>query len=123
LPLSVLVVDDDPQAVELMSSHLKHSYRVSVAHSGAGGIALARSEHFDAILIDLLVPEISCFEVVVTLKKDPATAPIPVIILSSKVLTEEDRHRLNSEIERILEKSEFRPEALISEVRRIIERK
>jgi PAS domain S-box-containing protein len=120
---SVLVVDDDPQAVERMSSHLKHSYRVSVANSGAEGIALARSEHFDAILIDLLVPEISCFEVVVTLKKDPATAPIPVIILTTKVLTEKDRHRLNSDIEKILEKSEFRPEALISEVRRIIERK
>jgi signal transduction histidine kinase/CheY-like chemotaxis protein len=120
---SLLVVDDDPQAVERMSSQLKHSYRVSVAHSGAEGIALARSEHFDAILIDLLVPEISFIEVVVTLKKDPATAPIPVIILSSKALTEEDRHRLNSDIERILEKSEFRPEALINEVRRIIERK
>jgi PAS domain S-box-containing protein len=120
---SVLVVDDDPQVVELMSSHLKHSYRVSVAHSGAEGIALARSEHFDAILLDLLVPEISCFEVVAVLKNDPATAPIPVIILTSKVLTEEDRRRLNSNVERILEKSVFRPEALISEVRRIIERK
>lgn len=114
----VLVVDDDPDAVKLISGYLEHSgYRVGAAYSGADGIAMARAEQPDAILLDLLMPEVSGFDVVAALRIDPATAQIPVIIVTSKQLTAEDRSTLNGYVEAILEKSEFRPETLTAEVR------
>jgi signal transduction histidine kinase/DNA-binding response OmpR family regulator/CHASE3 domain sensor protein len=123
-PHRVLVVDDDPSAVELMSGYLKHSgYRVSAAYSGADGIALAHSEHPDAILLDLLMPEISGFEVVGALKDDPATAQIPIIVVTSKLLTAQDRNKLNKDVVAILEKAEFRQEILAAEVRRALQKK
>jgi CheY-like chemotaxis protein len=123
MPHLVLVVDDDPGTVELMSSYLKRSgYRVSAAYSGADGIALARKDHPDAILLDLLMPEISGFEVVDALKDDPATAQIPILIVTSKMINAEDRRRLNGHVESILEKAGFRYESLIAEVRRALQK-
>ncbi|MFY9329953.1 MAG: response regulator [Georgfuchsia sp.] len=124
MPHRVLVVDDDPSTVELMSSYLKRSgYKVSEAYSGADGITLAHTDHPDAILLDLLMPEISGFEVVGALKNDPATAQIPIIIVTSKLLTSEDRHRLDGDVKAILEKAEFRYEKLAAEVRRALQKR
>jgi CheY-like chemotaxis protein/anti-sigma regulatory factor (Ser/Thr protein kinase) len=124
MPQCVLVVDDDPRTVELMSSYLKRSgYRVSAAYSGADGIARAHTDHPDAILLDLLMPEISGFEVVGALKNDPATARIPIIIVTSKLLTAADRDRLNGDVNAILEKAEFRYEKLATEVRRALQKR
>jgi CheY-like chemotaxis protein len=122
MPQCVLVVDDDPRTVELMSSYLQRSgYRVSIAYSGADGIARAHTDHPDAILLDLLMPEISGFEVVGALRNDPATAQIPIIIVTSKLLTAEDRNRLNGNVKAILEKAEFRYENMAIEVRRALQ--
>jgi CheY-like chemotaxis protein len=82
---------------------------------------LAHSEHPDAILLDLMMPEISGFEVVGALKDDPATARIPIIIVTSKLLTAEDRNKLNKDVVAILEKAEFRHETLAAEVRRALQ--
>jgi len=120
----VLVVDDDPSTVKLMSTYLKRSgYRVSAAYSGADGITLAHTDHPDVILLDLLMPEISGFEVVGALRNDPATAQIPIIVVTSKRLTEEDRHRLDGNVKAILEKAEFRYENMAIEVRRALQNK
>ena len=123
VPHLVLVVDDDPSTVELMSRYLKHSgFKVSAAYSGADGISLARTEQPDAILLDLLMPVVSGFEVLEALKDNPATARIPVLIVTSKLLTAEDRQRLNGHVETILEKAGFRHETLIAEVRRALQK-
>ncbi|WP_262967213.1 response regulator, partial [Methylobacter psychrophilus] len=120
----VLVVDDDPGTVKLMSSYLKRSgYRVSAAYSGADGITLAHADHPDVILLDLLMPEISGFEVVGALRNDPATAQIPIIIVTSKRLTTEDRQMLDGNVKAILEKAEFRYENMAIEVRRALQKR
>jgi CheY-like chemotaxis protein len=123
-PQHVLVVDDDPRTVELMSSYLKHSgYLVSAAYSGAAGIAQASIDHPDVILLDLLMPEVSGFEVVGALRDNPTTAQIPIIIVTSKLLTEEDRRKLKGDVKAVLEKAEFRYEKLAAEVRRALQKK
>lgn len=120
----ILMVDDDPVALELISLYLKQSgHRISVGHSGAEGIALAHKGHPDVILLDLMMPEVSGFDVVLALKDDPDTATIPIIIITSKLLTEQDRLKLNGHIETILAKSEFNPEILITEIRRALGKK
>ena len=124
LPPAVLVVDDDPRAVELFAAHLAHgNYRVLRAGGGAEGLALAHAEHPDLIVLDLMMPEMSGFEVVERLKEDPATSAIPILVVTAKSLTAEDRKALNGNVLRIMEKAEFNHGRFINEVRRALRRR
>jgi len=124
LPPVVLLVDDDPLAVELFTAYLGHwNYRALHARSGAEGLTLARAEHPDLIVLDLMMPEMSGFEVVEHLKEDPATAVIPILVVTAKILTAEDREALSGHVMRIMEKSEFNHGRFIGEVRRALRRR
>jgi PAS domain S-box-containing protein len=85
----VLVCDDDPSVRSVVKATLEASgYRVSVAATGEGVIALAKEERPDAIVLDLLLPGINGQETAVALKADPVTAEIPIVVLS--VLTADE---------------------------------
>jgi PAS domain S-box-containing protein len=117
--LTVLVVDDDPKAVELMAVRvLSMSGIVIRAYSGREALDVAREEVPDVIILDLMMPEMSGFEVVAALNERPETARIPVIIVTSKEITSEDRVRLNGYVAAIMNKNAFDAESLTSEVRR-----
>jgi len=84
--LHVLVVDDDPRAVNLVSLRLERAgMSVTRAYGGADAIAALAAGSVGAVMLDLLMPEVSGFEVLSELKSNPATADLPVIILSAKV--------------------------------------
>jgi CheY-like chemotaxis protein len=68
------------------------------------GLREARAERPDVIVLDLAMPEMSGFEVLDRLKEDPATMEIPVVVLTSKTLTDEERRRLAPRVRRILSK-------------------
>jgi len=79
----VLVVDDDPSVVRSVRSYLEEEgLAVIAASTGAEGAALAADRHPDVILLDLLLPDQSGFELLQTLKADAATARIPVLVIS-----------------------------------------
>jgi signal transduction histidine kinase/DNA-binding response OmpR family regulator len=79
----VLVIDDDPEAAELLKRSLsKSGYGVSVAHSGAAGIEIAHQLHPAAITLDIMMPGMDGWSVLTQLKSDPDTAGIPVIIVT-----------------------------------------
>ncbi|MDR3436013.1 response regulator [Telmatospirillum sp.] len=121
---TVLVVDDDPKAVKMFDTFLDGAgYRVLSAFGGEDGIALALNERPDLIVLDLMMPEITGFDVVDALKKGPETASIPVIVVTAKQITIEDRERLNSEVLKIIEKSAFSPDHFISEVKQALTEK
>jgi len=116
---TVLVVDDDPKAVKLLGAHLDSAgYRVLAALGWQEGIDIARRQHPDLILLDLLMPEVSGFEVVEALKRDAATATIPIVIVTGKQVTASDRARLNGGVMKVIDKSELHHGRFISEVRR-----
>ena len=78
-----LVIDDDAEARELVSRCLQHEgYGAMTAACGAEGLALARERHPSIIVLDIIMPGMDGWEVLRTLKEDPATADIPVIITS-----------------------------------------
>jgi twitching motility two-component system response regulator PilH len=82
---NVLVVDDSATDTHLLSEMLKkHGYSVSTATSGEEGIAKAKKEKPDLILMDIVMPGMSGFEATRSITKDPETASIPVIICSTK---------------------------------------
>ena len=119
----VLVVDDDPKAVTLVSKHLELAgFHPVGAYGGAEALDLARGERPALILLDLMMPTVSGFDVVRALRADPQTADIPVIVLTAKLLTQEDRSLLAGRVQQVLEKSEFLPASLLAEVKRALAR-
>lgn len=87
---SLLVVDDTPDNLRLLKTLLgSQGYDVRLAPSGAMAIDFARENPPDLILLDVLMPEMSGFQVCETLKQDGRTRDIPVIFLSALSETEE----------------------------------
>ena len=80
---TVLVVDDTPDNLSLMSGLLKGAYKVKVASSGAKALQIATENPPDLILLDVLMPGMDGREVCTRLKDDPRTAQVPVIFLTS----------------------------------------
>ncbi len=118
---TVLVVDDDPKAVELVSQHLESSgARVLRAYGGAEAIDLAIEKHPDLIILDLMMPEVTGFDVVDSLKTNEKTARIPIVILTAKAMTDADHKALNGGVLKIVEKSDFNHGSFINEVQRAI---
>jgi two-component system phosphate regulon response regulator PhoB len=89
----VLVVDDEPDVVDLVAYHLaKSGYSVSTATSGPEGLAVAQRDKPSIIVLDLMLPGLSGFEVMRELRGDPATARMAVLMLTARA-TESDRIR------------------------------
>jgi len=81
----ILVVDDEPEAVELLEFNLKQAgFDVLKAADGAQALQKARSSLPTLIVLDLMLPEIDGLEVCKMLRRDPATARIPIVMLTAK---------------------------------------
>ncbi|WBG65663.1 two-component system response regulator [Pseudomonas citronellolis] len=92
----ILVVDDQPDNLMLMSELLMGQYQVRVAGSGAKALRLAASEpRPDLVLLDIMMPEMDGYEVCRQLKADPLTAEIPVIFLTGMVSTADEQRGLD----------------------------
>ena len=122
---TVLVVDDDPKAVEVIARFLPApAYDVVRAYGGGQAIKLAQQLQPDLILLDLMMPETDGFEVVEALRSNTATARIPILVVTAKHTTALDRVALNSnpgnDIE-IVEKTGFNRAAFMTEVRRALQ--
>jgi PAS domain S-box-containing protein len=117
--LKVLVVDDDPKAVELIAVRmLGFASAVRRAYGGREAIGLAREELPDLIVLDLMMPDVSGFDVVDALSQRPDTARIPIVVVTAKQITDEDRGRLNGSVSSIMGKGDFDRERFTAEVRR-----
>jgi PAS domain S-box-containing protein len=117
--LKVLIVDEDPKAVELIAMRmLGLATTVLRAYGGREAIDAARAEMPDLIVLDLMMPDVSGFDVVEALGTDPDTARIPILVVTSKEITEQDRRKLNGYVTAIMEKATFDRDHFSSEVRR-----
>jgi len=106
----VLIVDDDEIARYILRGQLDPGrFAVLEATDGEEGLRRARDAHPRAIFLDLVMPDLSGFEVLDRLKADPATRDIPVILYTSQVLDEADRGRLAGRVAAILSKGAAGP--------------
>ncbi|MEA1905544.1 MAG: response regulator, partial [Euryarchaeota archaeon] len=76
-------------------------------------------EHPDVLILDLMMPDVSGFDVVSILKMDPATRNIPIIICTSRDPTSEDIIRLRSDVIMVMHKGEFSREDLVNEIKKV----
>ncbi|MDQ3516089.1 MAG: response regulator [Gemmatimonadota bacterium] len=122
--LKVLVVDDDPTMVQLMAAHIEGvATEVVHAYGGVEAIQIARRELPDLILLDLMMPDVTGFDVVEALQGDPDTAAIPILVVTAKHITRADHDQLNGYVAAIMEKGDFDRNRFTAEVRRATSRR
>ncbi|MEO8842255.1 MAG: response regulator [Kofleriaceae bacterium] len=81
---SILVVDDDPEIVTLLSTRLgRRGYKISTANDGTSAIELAKRELPDLVLLDVMMPGKSGWEVARALKQDPVTANVKIMMVTA----------------------------------------
>jgi GAF domain-containing protein/CheY-like chemotaxis protein len=119
--LPIFVVDDDSSVRQLLRRTLEaEGYSVVEAENGRAALALLESGLPGVILLDLMMPELDGFGVVSALRARESWHGIPVMIITAKELTVEERARLNGSVVRILEKNALGEDALLSEVRELV---
>ena len=117
--VKVLIVDDDPKAVELIAIRISGlANTVLRAYDGRDAIAMAQRELPDLIVLDLMMPEMNGFEVVDALSKNPATARIPIVVVTASEITGAERARLEGSVSTIMGKAGLDGKRFMGEVRR-----
>lgn len=86
---TILVVDDQPQNIRLIGTFLRKYYNLLIAENGPKAIDTAISKQPDLILLDIMMPDMSGFEVCEVLKKNEITKEIPIIFLTAKTETDD----------------------------------
>jgi adenylate cyclase len=120
-PTRVLVVEDDAMQRERIRSWLTpQHWLVADAENGRVAIDQLRKSLPDVILLDLMMPEMDGFQLVAEMQQNPAWQRIPVIVITARDLTKEDRARLETGIGMVLMKGSFRPADLIERVRQMV---
>jgi signal transduction histidine kinase/DNA-binding response OmpR family regulator len=113
-----LVVEDDPDTREMLRRTLeREGWAVEEAANGRRGLERVAAGPPDLILLDLLMPELDGFGFVERLRAETAWQQIPVLVVTAKDLTAEERQRLNGRVEQVLAKGAHSREELLARVR------
>ena len=111
--LRILIVDDDETARYTLASFASGpGTEIIEAENGLAGIARAGSDHPDIIMLDLMMPGIGGHEVLGRLKGDPATASIPVVIVTSRFVNEDERKQILTRAANVIYKGDLSRETV-----------
>ena len=122
---TILLIDDNADDALLIRRLLERqkSYRIHHAKDGWEGLAVARQKLPDLIVSDLMMPGLDGYGLVEELKLDPRTRDIPVVIVSAKDITPEERKRLNGHIEAVYQKGSLPARKFVDQVIHVLEDK
>jgi CheY-like chemotaxis protein len=119
--LPVLVVDDDAEVRQLFQRMLEpEGYTVVEAANGRIALERLRDVSPSVVLLDLMMPEMDGFEFVAEFRGHEAWRAIPIVVVTAKDLSQEDRQRLNGHVERILQKGAHGRDRLLADVRDLV---
>lgn len=120
-PSRVLIVDDDESSKLLVKTVFERGgWRTASASDGAEALAAVEKEEPTLILLDLMMPIMDGFEFTTTLRRNPRYAKIPIIVLTAKDVTAEDRARLDGSVKRVLSKGSITAQDLMKELRQVV---
>jgi two-component system, cell cycle response regulator DivK len=119
-PKTILYVEDNEVNRRIVQDLLRRtSYRLIEAHDGEAGLAMARRERPDLILMDIQLPKISGIEATRTLRREPATAAIPIIAITSFALAGDEQKAMEAGATAYLAKP-YSPRDLLAMIRKLV---
>ncbi len=114
---SIMVVDDDPEVRDMIKETLEdEDITVNLAENGLKGLAAMEKHSPDLILLDLMMPEMDGFKMINQLKKHKTWSKIPVIVITSKILTREEKSFLNKSVYSIIQKDQKDKDTLLKKI-------
>ncbi len=118
---TVLVVEDDSSAREIMCRTLrKEGWTVAEAENGQAALELVRASSPQLILLDLMMPRMDGFEFLTALRKEKRWRAIPIVVVTAKDITPEDKLFLNASVEKVLKKGAYSRDELLLEVHKLV---
>ncbi len=118
---SVMVVDDEPANRQWLARILEPAgFEVIEASGGREAIELAKARAPDLVLLDLMMPEVTGFDVVEALRADPRTSQTPIMILTARHLTEADKRHLNGHVSTILSRGSLGAADLLGLLQQVV---
>jgi CheY-like chemotaxis protein len=117
-PGPVLVVEDDPATREMMRRTLEQDgWHVDEAENGRVALRRMETSAPALILLDLMMPEMDGFELVAELRKNDSWRAIPIVVVTARDVSPQDRTRLNGNVKKIFQKAVLTREELAREIR------
>ena len=119
--IRVLVVDDEAANRTWLANALEpEGFTVLPAAGGREAIELARSQHLDFVVLDLMMPEVTGFDVVEALRADERTRETPIMVLTAANLTEADKKQLNGRVSQILSRGSVATADIVGLLKRVV---
>ncbi|MBN8656665.1 MAG: pyridoxal-phosphate dependent enzyme [Anaerolineae bacterium] len=118
----VAIVEDTLEARRLIRRILQSqgNFTILEAENGREGLDLIQRELPDLVILDLMMPEMDGFSVIESLRANPETATIPVIVATAKELTPDEKNRLSGHIQALLQKGDFLNDEFLDEVKALL---
>lgn len=116
-PCEILIIEDDLNTAEMLRRLLNgEGWRIRIAENGRVGLEAIQTTSPDVILLDLMMPEMDGFQFLEALYESNPRFNTPIIVITAKDLSAEDRQRLNGSVQRILQKGLYSRETLLQEM-------
>jgi signal transduction histidine kinase/DNA-binding response OmpR family regulator/putative methionine-R-sulfoxide reductase with GAF domain len=120
-PKHVLVMDDDPNVANMLRQSLPEAeFKLDSALDGVAGLQAIEASRPDVLLLDLIMPRLDGFGVIDSLRADPRTRDLPIIVISAKDLSAGEAQRLKETVALVMQKQGFQSEKLVDEINDIL---
>lgn len=118
----ITIVEDNPDAARLIRRILQAQgdFLIDEAHDGQAGLQLIRETRPNLVILDLMMPELDGFGVVEAIKADPTLKETPIIVITAKELTEDEKERLDGQIKALLQKGSFMDSDLLNDIQQAL---
>ena len=116
MPKLVLIVDDDPAQRRILEETIRRlGHEARSAPGGEQALQLMRERAFDCVVLDLRLPDMSGFELLAEVQKDPKLRETPIIVFTGRELSDEEEGELRKKAKSIVLKGVRSPERLLDE--------
>lgn len=118
----ITIVEDNLDAARLIRRILQAqgNYLIDEAHDGQTGLRLIQETKPNLVILDLMMPELDGFGVVEAMKADPSLKDTPIIVITAKELTDNEKDRLDGQIKALLQKGSFMDSDLLSDIQQAL---
>jgi DNA-binding response OmpR family regulator len=117
----ILIVEDDPFLADIYKTRLTaEGFEVVIAEDGEKGLKRLDEENFDLLVLDLVLPELSGFEILEKIKEKERFKNLRILVLSNLSQKEEIQRALDLGVQKYLIKAYFTPSEVVKEIKEII---